>query len=44
VQKSTIELAMLEQQQKEQLLPTRKRLLDAGVNIEEIDANLLLNK
>jgi hypothetical protein len=44
VQKSTIECAMLEQQQKEQLLLTRKRLLDAGVNVEEIDAILPLNK
>ncbi len=44
VWKSTIKCAMLEQQQKEQLLLTRKRLVDAGVNIEEIDAILPLNK
>jgi len=44
VQKSTIECEMLELQQKEQLLLTRKRLVDAGVNIDEIDAILPLNK
>ena len=43
VWKSTIKCAMLEQQQKEQLLLTRKRLVDAGVNIDEIDAILPLN-
>jgi hypothetical protein len=35
---------MLEQWQKEQLLLTKKRLLDAGVNVEEIEAILSLNK
>ena len=42
VKKSTIELAMLEIQQKEQLLLTRKRLVDAGVALDEIDKLLLL--
>ena len=44
VRKSTIECEMLEQQQKEQLLLTRKRLIDAGVSMEEINAILPLNK
>ncbi len=43
VRKSTIECE-LEQQQKEQLLLTRKRLVDAGVSMEEINAILPLNK
>ncbi len=42
VKKSTIELTMLEIQQKEQLLLTRKRLVDAGVALDEIDKLLPL--
>jgi hypothetical protein len=44
VQKSTTECDMLDIQQKEQLLLTRKRLVDAGVSMEEINAILHLNK
>jgi hypothetical protein len=42
VKKSTIELTMLELQQKEQLLLTRKWLVDAGVAQDEIDKLLPL--
>ena len=42
VKKSAVELNMLEIQQKEQLLLTRKRLVDAGVAQDEIDKLLLL--
>jgi hypothetical protein len=34
---------MLELQEKEQLLLTRKRLMDAGVSIEEINSILSVN-
>ena len=44
VRKSTIECDMLDIQQKEQLLLTRKRLADAGVSIDEINAILPLKK
>ncbi len=37
VKNSSVELSMLEIQQKEQLLLTRKQLVDAGVAQEEID-------
>ncbi len=39
----TIKCEIPEQQQKEQLLPIRKQLLDAGIHVEEIDAILPLN-
>jgi len=42
VKKSAVELNMLEIQQKEQLLLTRKRLVDAGVAQDEIDKLLPL--
>jgi hypothetical protein len=38
--KAAVELNILVLQEKEQLLLTRKRLLDASVPIEEIDATL----
>ncbi len=44
VRKSTIECDMLDIQQKEQLLLTGKRLADAGVSIDKINAILPLNK
>jgi hypothetical protein len=44
VRKTNIELNMLELQEKEQLLLTRKRLMDAGVSIEEINSMLPINK
>ena len=43
VRKSKIELNMLELQEKEQLLLTRKRLMDAGISIEEINSILPVN-
>jgi hypothetical protein len=38
--KAAVELNILVLQEKEQLLLTRKRLIDAGVPIEEVDATL----
>ena len=38
--KAEVELSMLQLQQKEQLLLARKRLLDAGVSISEVDLML----
>jgi hypothetical protein len=35
---------MLELKEKDQLLLTRKRLIDAGVSIEEINSMLRINK
>jgi hypothetical protein len=41
-QKNAIECDMLDIQQKEQLLLIRKRLVDAGVSMEEINAILTI--
>ena len=38
--KAEVELSMLQLQQKEQLLLARKRLLDAGVSVSEVDLML----
>ncbi len=42
--KTTVELSRLMLQEKEQLLLTRKRLLDAGASVEEIDSILPIQK
>jgi hypothetical protein len=42
--KAAVELNLLMLQEKEQLLLTRKRLLDAGVSSSEIDAILQIKK
>ena len=42
--KAAVELNILMLQEKEQLLLTRKRLIDAGVAISEVDAFLPLEK